>query len=509
MGNVVTQWNRFSITNKGLEMHQQAIATGATITFNYAKIGQGAPDNTANIPSMTDIVSVVEQVPVVRSVADGVTHCVGIRIDNATFKQPVLMTEIGLFASIGEDTPTLYGYTYATQGYDSIPAGSTSHYVWTVSIDTIISRAQSISFSYDGSKVYATEDEIDDLIQSCEANKNTLNSKADKSYVDSQLEGKADKSDIPSSLPANGGNADTVGGHPPSDFVLSTREGIEVQIQIPNNVDIPAWISQNAMAYKRYYTNSENIGLTNLPTADTGDWIWYYFDGINIIARSNLTNNVWITANINGEFRGWTLLNATKLPADGGNADTLGNIAPSGFLLAMASRKLTTSLNASGLIGTYYCEDRFTPDYPKDSSGNAYGQYGLLDVRIYGSIFYQTMMFENGTVIHRARIAAVGDWSSWQVLNNTTYSPGAGITISGTTISNSGVRSVATGGSNGTIAVNTNGTTANVAVKGLASAAYQAVQTAAGTIGLHRISSGSAEPTTANCPSGCWYGKHD
>ena len=92
---------------------------------------------------------------------------------------------------------------------------------------------------------------------------------------------------------------------------------------------------------------------------------------------------------------------------------------------------------------------------------------------------------------------------------NTTYSAGIGISISGTTISNSGVRSVATGGSNGTISVNTNGTAANVTVKGLASAAYQAVQTAAGTVGLHRISSGTAAATTTNCPAGCWYGKHD
>ena len=58
--------------------------------------------------------------------------------------------------------------------------------------------------------------------------------------------------------------------------------------------------------------------------------------------------------------------------------------------------------------------------------------------------------------------------------NNTTYSAGTGISLSGTTFSNSGVRSIATGGSNGTIAVNTNGTTANVAVKGLGSAAYTA-----------------------------------
>lgn len=55
---------------------------------------------------------------------------------------------------------------------------------------------------------------------------------------------------------------------------------------------------------------------------------------------------------------------------------------------------------------------------------------------------------------------------------NTTYSAGTGISLSGTTFSNSGVRSVSTGSSNGTISVNTNGSTSNVAVKGLGSAAY-------------------------------------
>lgn len=49
--------------------------------------------------------------------------------------------------------------------------------------------------------------------------------------------------------------------------------------------------------------------------------------------------------------------------------------------------------------------------------------------------------------------------------DNTTYSAGTGISISNTTINNSGVRSVATGSGNGTISVNTNGTAADVAVK--------------------------------------------
>lgn len=56
---------------------------------------------------------------------------------------------------------------------------------------------------------------------------------------------------------------------------------------------------------------------------------------------------------------------------------------------------------------------------------------------------------------------------------DTTYTGSNGISISASNvITNSGVRSVATGSTNGTISVNTNGTAAEVAVKGLGSAAY-------------------------------------
>ena len=51
---------------------------------------------------------------------------------------------------------------------------------------------------------------------------------------------------------------------------------------------------------------------------------------------------------------------------------------------------------------------------------------------------------------------------------------GTGIDITSNTISNSGVRSVATGTTDGTIAVNTGGTSAEVAVAGLGSAAFKA-----------------------------------
>ena len=92
---------------------------------------------------------------------------------------------------------------------------------------------------------------------------------------------------------------------------------------------------------------------------------------------------------------------------------------------------------------------------------------------------------------------------------DTTYSAGTGISLSGTTFSNSGVRSVATGTANGTISVNTNGTTANVAVKGLGSAAYTnstAYATAGHTHSTIKAVSGSSwTSATRNITEDCLF----
>lgn len=65
---------------------------------------------------------------------------------------------------------------------------------------------------------------------------------------------------------------------------------------------------------------------------------------------------------------------------------------------------------------------------------------------------------------------------TWQAPpdTNTTYTGSDGVTLNGTNFVNSGVRSVDTGSTNGTISVNINGTSADVSVKGLGDAAYKA-----------------------------------
>lgn len=68
--------------------------------------------------------------------------------------------------------------------------------------------------------------------------------------------------------------------------------------------------------------------------------------------------------------------------------------------------------------------------------------------------------------------------------NDTTYTAGTGITLSGTEFSNSGVRNITTGSTNGTISVNINGTVSDVAIAGLKDLAYKS------SISTEDISSG-------------------
>ena len=88
---------------------------------------------------------------------------------------------------------------------------------------------------------------------------------------------------------------------------------------------------------------------------------------------------------------------------------------------------------------------------------------------------------------------------SWVIPTDTTYSAGTGISLSGTTFSNSGVRSISTGSANGTISVNTNGTSENVSVYGLKALAYKDSLTAAD---VGALASGSTATAASKLATG-------
>ena len=111
------------------------------------------------------------------------------------------------------------------------------------------------------------------------------------------------------------------------------------------------------------------------------------------------------------------------------NADTVGGLTANQFVLGAASVQLTTSINEYYTVGTLSVEEQYTRDFPV-----GYGSFGLLDVRTYGSIVYQTIRFENGKIIHRARVLGATDWTEWAEIYTSGNKPYVTGSFSGTSL---------------------------------------------------------------------------
>ena len=100
-----------------------------------------------------------------------------------------------------------------------------------------------------------------------------------------------------------------------------------------------------------------------------------------------------------------------KLPADGGNADTLGGKSASEFMEISATNRLLTSINDMIEPGVYGIQTGVTPDAP-----TGYGSWGICDVRRYGAICYQTIKYETGIILNRAETVGQTAWGEWERL---------------------------------------------------------------------------------------------
>jgi len=178
MSNPITAWSDFIITDNGLALRQKAIALGLQVRFVYAEVGEGVPSDPSLIPIMTSLVMFKERAGVSRTVSDGATHHVDIVVDNREFTSGFPMREMALYAQIVPPTdsdhhayldpdlpaffsPNLYGYSYATSGYESVPKGEDQHRLWTIGADTLISRGLPIVIVYDASSVYVNANQFD------------------------------------------------------------------------------------------------------------------------------------------------------------------------------------------------------------------------------------------------------------------------------------------------------------------------------------------------------------
>lgn len=206
--------------------------------------------------------------------------------------------------------------------------------------------------------------------------------------------GKAELTDIPTTIPANGGNADTLDGKQASDFV--DVNDIETQIEIPsdtnNPIDVPMWIQTNGKRYTRYFTYNSS-GRTNVPN-NSENWVWYYFDGNNIIAREHITDNVWTAAVVNGAFTGWKLINSS-------NADTVDGLHASDIQIDSVSdtAELVTLDNLQGGVpfsGITLSGDIVGQDVTLTACGKNLSDLSDVDGKLISGISFA---YDNGNVV--------------------------------------------------------------------------------------------------------------
>ena len=145
-------------------------------------------------------------------------------------------------------------------------------------------------------------------------------------------------------------------------------------------------------------------------------------DGVDEVVRNELnaheTNtDIHVTAAQKAAWDGKAEVSdiPDKLPADGGNADTLGGKSASEFMEIAVTNVLLTSINSMTEPGTYGVQTGVTPDAP-----DGFGSWGLCDVRRYGAICYQSIRYETGIIINRAETVGQTAWGAWERLVDST-----------------------------------------------------------------------------------------
>ena len=272
------------------------------------------------------------------------------------------------------------------------------------------------------------------------------------------------------------GNADTatkaVKDNAGDNIITSYRKRMG---SVPNN-------DFNNATVEGVYTYGSSTGIANSYT-NGGIWgtLEVFNNGYNstqgvagtVIHQIAFTTNnqIYFRQRINASD--WTLWKELTSKSSNGEIKVTNPTYSKGYVRAWVDSEGGNLEIQSPDGATTYQIDAYNNDIIRIFSNNSDGSHKFLKFNGKTGVLSADGGFAgNASTVNKHTVNADVPANAKFTDTNTTYSAGTGIGLSNTTFYNTGVRSIATGSTNGSVAVNTNGTVADVKVKGLNTLAY-------------------------------------
>lgn len=162
----MAQFPKLKFTNDGMEMLIKA-QNGHSLTFTCAKLGSGSLEDSDDITTFTDLKAPKMTLPIVLA-DDSRKEKISLTFNasNADLDEGFISRELGVFAKLDDGPEKLYAYSNAGNNYDYIPNKDTPTDENRLVIDLIVSSNAEINVLIDGSIVYVTRKDVENMLDS-------------------------------------------------------------------------------------------------------------------------------------------------------------------------------------------------------------------------------------------------------------------------------------------------------------------------------------------------------
>lgn len=343
-------FSKFYLTEKGINLLAKA-QSGTGLIYTKAEAGDGTLPQGQSEESLTALIHKTADLQVFGlSFTEPGNALVKIRFSNEALTESFMWREVGLFARDPEEGEILYAYANAGDLADRIPSFSESPSEFLFQMITKTENAENVTVEVGESMIYVTKNELDTVAFS-------------GSYQD--LKEQPTAADTLQALktvdgPGSGLDADTLDGRQSTEFALAGHTHLNVSTAASGFMSSSDkskldGIASGAQVNPNAFSIIQAGGYTLSPSSKSDTL--KFTAGPNIILSGNsATKEVTIgttglkTVATTGSYH--DLLNRpASMPANGGNADTVGGLNASALRHQSGNFTHNDIINVQGSSG--------------------------------------------------------------------------------------------------------------------------------------------------------------